>query len=267
MTAIASVHNPRVAAAAQLHRGGLRDQQRRFLVEGRQTVLEALASAAPLVDLFVGPQLDRPGALLDEARARGVPVRQATVAVLEHLTSTVTPQGVVGVCEYVDRPLADLPAGADLVVVLAEVRDPGNAGTILRSADAFGADAVVFSAASVDPYNPKTVRASAGSLFHLPIVRGATPEDVAKEARSRGLILLAAEARAERSVYDTDLTTPIALVFGNEAHGIGPEVRALVDGVVGVPIRRAESLNLAAAATVVLAEAARQRSARLAGRG
>ena len=182
------------------------------------------------MDLFVGPQLDRPGALLDEARARGVAVRQATVAVLEHLTSTVTPQGVVGVCEYVDRPLADLPAGADLVVVLAEVRDPGNAGTILRSADAFGADAVVFSAASVDPYNPKTVRASAGSLFHLPIVRGATPEDVAKEARSRGLILLAAEARAERSVYDTDLTTPIALVFGNEAHGIGPEVRALVDG-------------------------------------
>jgi TrmH family RNA methyltransferase len=262
VTAIASVRNPRVAAASQLQRGGLRDKQRRFLVEGRQTVLEALASGAPLVDLFVGPQLERPGSVLDEARTRRVPVHQATAPILEHLTSTVTPQGVVAVCEYLDLPLIDLPAEADLVVVLAEVRDPGNAGTILRSADAFGADAVVFSTASVDPYNPKTVRASAGSLFHLPIVRGATGEDVAREVRSRGLTLLATGARAERSVYDTDLTVPVALVFGNEAHGIGPGVRALVDGMIRVPIRRAESLNLAAAATVVLAEAARQRAAR-----
>jgi TrmH family RNA methyltransferase len=251
-----------VASAFQLQRGGLRDQQRRFLVEGRQTVLEALSSGAPLVELFVGPQLERPDPVLEQARSRGVPVHEATGSVLEHLTSTVTPQGVVGVCAYLDQPLAELPAEASLVVVLAEVRDPGNAGTILRSADAFGADAVVFSAASVDAYNPKTVRASAGSLFHLPIVRGNPIPDLALQARARGLALLATEARAERSVYETDLTGPIALVFGNEAHGIGPEVRAAVDGVVRVPIRRAESLNLAAAATVVLAEAARQRTPR-----
>jgi signal transduction histidine kinase len=146
------------------------------------------------------------------------------------------------------------------VPVLCAVRDPGNAGTVLRSADAAGADAIVFSDQSVDVYNSKTVRASAGSLFHLPVVRGATVEAAVAALRDRGFQVLAADADGETSVYDTDLSRPTAMLFGNEAWGLPHEVSALADATVRVPIQgKAESLNLAAAAALMLFESARQR--------
>ena len=120
--------------------------------------------------------------------------------------------------------------------VLVEVRDPGNAGTVLRSADASGAGAVVFTRGSVDVYNPKTVRATAGSLFHLPVVREADLEETLSVLRARGFAVLAADAEGPGSVFETDLSGPVAVLFGNEAHGLSPEVRALADATVRVPI-------------------------------
>ncbi len=176
------------------------------------------------------------------------------------LTSTVTPQGLLGVAAYLDTGLETLAADAGCVAILHSVRDPGNAGTILRSADAAGADAVVFSADSVDVYNPKTVRASAGSLFHLPIVRGVDTPAAVGALRERGMRVLAMDARGETDLYELDLSDPVAFLFGNEAWGLPEEVARLADATVRVPIQgRTESLNLAAAATVCLFEWNRQR--------
>jgi RNA methyltransferase, TrmH family len=178
--------------------------------------------------------------------------------VLERLATTETPQGVVGVCGEVDTDLDDVPLG--LACLLLEVQDPGNLGTVLRSADAAGASGVVVSTASVDLYNPKVVRASAGSLFHVPIVRDAAPSEAVEGLRDRGFRILAAVTEGAGSVYDQDLRGPALMMFGNEARGLPAELLDAADATVRVPIRgRAESLNLAAAATVMLFEAARQR--------
>jgi TrmH family RNA methyltransferase len=175
------------------------------------------------------------------------------------LAQTVTPQGLVGVAEVRSVSLAAvLDAAPKLVAVLAHARDPGNAGTILRTADAAGADAVVFPDESVDPYNPKCVRSTAGSLFHLPVVDGgAIPETVAA-LRTSGLRVLATSGTGQTELYDTDLRGPTAWLFGNEAHGLPDDVLALADERVRVPVYgRAESLNLGHAAAVCLYASAR----------
>jgi RNA methyltransferase, TrmH family len=183
---------------------------------------------------------------------------------MAELAQTVTPQGLLGVCRFVDVSLADLAAARPrLVAVLANVRDPGNAGTVLRTADAAGADGVIFTAASVDPYNSKCVRSSAGSLFHLPVVTGAEPAAAAAALRAAGLRVLAADGTAGH-VLDVEagpgLDAPTAWLFGNEAWGLPAGLLALADEAGAVPVYgRAESLNLAAAAAICLyASAARQ---------
>lgn len=194
-----------------------------------------------------------------EARAAGVPVSEITERAAELLSETVTPQGLVAVCDLVDVALADALTGRPrLVVVLAGVADPGNAGTVLRVADAAGADAVVFAGEAVDPHNGKSVRASTGSLFHLPVARAADVGEVFAACRAGGLRVVAADGSASATIDDADLSGPAAWVFGNEAHGLPAEFVAAADDVVRVPIYgAAESLNLATAAAVCLYAAAR----------
>jgi len=261
---ITSTQNKRVAAAVRLKKRALREKDRRFLVEGSQGVTEALGTPASLHEVFVlADRHPRLIAVRDLAGERGIPVHEVSPDVMAHLTSTVTPQGVVGVSAFVDVSLDVAGSAPGPVALLVEVRDPGNAGTILRSADAAGAGAVVFSTSSVDPYNPKAVRATAGSLFHVPVVRMADTPAAAAALRQAGRRILGADARGATSVYDADLHGPVAVVFGNEAHGLSEEARTEVDDTIRVPIAgRAESLNLAAAATVVLFEYARQRAER-----
>jgi TrmH family RNA methyltransferase len=177
---LTSAKNQKVVAAVRLKKRTLREEEHRFLVEGAQAVTEALAEDGRLLALFVSDELDP---LAVRARQTGVPVEQVSERVMERLTSTVTPQGVVGIAPFVDVGIDDLaPPGA--VAVLHDVRDPGNAGTILRSADAAGAAGVVFAGSSVDAYNPKGVRASAGSIFHVPVVRSVGTEDALTSLRS-----------------------------------------------------------------------------------
>ena len=165
-----------------------------------------------------------------------------------------TPQGLLAVCRLPAVELDEVfAAGPRVVAVLAHVRDPGNAGTVIRAADAAGADAVVVSEGSVDAYAPKVVRSTAGSLFHLPVVTGMPLAAVADRLRSRGLRILAADGTGDRTVDRIDLTAPHAWLFGNEAWGLRPEDLEMSDEVVRVPIHgRAESLNLAMAATICL---------------
>lgn len=262
---ITSPHNKRVATAVRLKKRAVREKDRLFLVEGAQGVGEAFAAGAGVREVFVTPvSEERLEDIIEAARSKGVAVHTVAGEVMAHLTSTVTPQGVLAVAEFVDVSLEDLEPEGGCIPLLVEVRDPGNAGTILRSADASGAAGVVFTRSSVDVYNPKAVRATAGSLFHVPVVRGEDVDGAVEHLRQRGVAILAAAADGEQSVYDVDLAGPTAVLFGNEARGLSSEARALADATVRIPImRRSESLNLAAAATLVLFEASRQRSGRV----
>jgi len=242
----------------KLRKRGLREDRRRFLVEGPQAVGEAL-KASGLEILFHIPEAGlHPH--VSAARERGVDVVEVDEGVVRALTSAVTPQGLVGVAPFLDAALDQLPDFLSLVVVLCAIRDPGNAGTVLRSADAAGADAVLFTSGSVDVYNPKAVRSSAGSLFHVPIVREADPENTFEMLRGRGLSIYAATADGEHDLFSMDLSGDVAFAFGNEAWGLPADVRDMTDATVRIPIaERAESLNLAAAATLCLFEVVRQR--------
>jgi RNA methyltransferase, TrmH family len=253
---LTSIRNPKVAAAARLKKRAFREQDRRFLVEGGQGVAEALREPARLEALFVADDVDPLGV---RAREAGLPVHHVSDELMHSLTSTVTPQGVLATAPFLDVGLDGLP-GEGCVVLLHEVRDPGNAGTVLRSADAAGAGGVVFTESSVDPYNPKSVRASAGSIFHLPVVRGASTPAAVSYLRSTGFRVVAMDAHGDADLYRADLGSPVAFLFGNEAHGLPREVLDLADGSVRVPhAGRAESLNLAAAASVCLFEWMRRR--------
>jgi RNA methyltransferase, TrmH family len=252
-----------VKAARQLGKRAFRERARLFLAEGPQAVREALARPDAVTELFVtGPGRARHQELADRAAAVGCVVHEVSTEVMAELAQTITPQGIVAVCRFVDVSLAALLSRAPrLVSVLVSVRDPGNAGTVVRTADAAGADGVVFTAASVDPYNAKCVRSSAGSLFHLPLVVGAALPDVITGLRAAGLQVLAADGSAS-GVLDgpdgPDLARPTAWLFGNEAWGLPASLLDLADAAVAVPIYgQAESLNLAAAAAVCLYASAR----------
>jgi len=239
-----------------------------FLAEGPQAVREAVPAGA-VRDLYgTAEALARHDDVVGGAMRRGVPVHACSEEVLTAMADTVTPQGLVAVCRPVDVPLsAVLARRPRLVAVLVEVRDPGNAGTVLRAADAAGADAVVLTAGSVDPYNPKCVRATAGSLFHLDVVTGVELPEAVDGLRGAGASVLATDGDGPDDLDDLAdaahegrgaLAGPVAWLFGTEASGLPPAARALADAVVRVPLHgRAESLNLATAAAVCLYAAAR----------
>ncbi|MFI6395752.1 TrmH family RNA methyltransferase [Nonomuraea sp. NPDC050547] len=257
---LTNIRAPRVKAARRLAKRSFRDQDRRFVAEGPQAVREALKLDGVTLELFATAEAEqRHPDLVDEALSRDLPVHRASGEVMAELSQTVTPQGLLAVCRFVHVPLEEALDGAPrLVAVLAHVRDPGNAGTVMRAADAAGADSVVFTDASVDPYNGKCVRASAGSLFHLPVVIGSPVAGAVQALKDKGLRVLAADGAGERTLDDVDLSGPTAWIFGNEAWGLPEEVRALADDVVRVPIYgQAESLNLATAAAVCLYASAR----------
>ncbi len=262
---LTSTRAPRVNAARRLVKRAFRDRDARFLAEGPQACREA-AAAGPgvLLELYLTAEAaDRHVGIVTAARAAGAEVVRASGEVVASLSGTVTPQGMVGVCARVGSTLPDLLATApQLVTVLAHARDPGNVGTVIRCSDAAGVGGVVLSDASVDPLNPKSVRASAGSIFHLPIVTGPTVASLIADLRAAGLAVLAADGAGERDLDDLvdagTLAAPTAWVFGNEAWGLPEATRALCDEVVRVPIHgRAESLNLATAAAVCLYASAR----------
>ncbi|GHE82242.1 RNA methyltransferase [Streptomyces longispororuber] len=267
-----SPRSPRVSGARRLGKRNFRGKERLFLAEGPQAVREAAGhrsgGAATLVELFTTVEAaERYADIVADARAAGARVHLADESVIADISTTVTPQGLVGVCRFLDVPFEEILAGRpQLVAVLAHVRDPGNAGTVLRCADAAGADAVVLTDASVDLYNPKAVRASVGSHFHLPVAVGVPVEQAVRGLKAAGVRVLAADG-AGTDDLDAELDkgtmgTETAWIFGNEAWGLPEETRALADAVVRVPIHgSAESLNLATAAAVCLYASARAQRA------
>jgi TrmH family RNA methyltransferase len=239
--------------------------ERAFVAEGTELLRTALAAGTTVESVYVSPEgageaeVQRVTQMAVKAGAR---LFTLGPGVLERVSDTVTPQPVLAVLpmlEHEGQPVAS-PQPGDLLVVLVDVRDPGNAGTVLRTADAAGARGVVFSGESVDPYNPKTVRASAGSIFHVPFWVQPDAPTVAAGLAEAGFRTLATTARAGEDYAALDWSVPTAVFFGNEAAGLDAEIAAATTGALAIPMEgKAESLNVGVACAVVCFEALRQR--------
>jgi RNA methyltransferase, TrmH family len=258
---LTSTRSARVTDVRHLHDRRHRAERGAFVVEGPQATREALT--AGITELYATEAaLERHADIARSARERGARVVTATDEVLAAMSETRQPQGLLAVCPLVTRSLAEVlaavldpAAGPALLVVLDGVSDPGNAGTIIRSADAMGAGGVVFTAGSVDPHNGKCVRSTAGSLFHLPIATGASAQDVMEACQASGVAVVLADAHGTDTLDRSAalLREPLAWVFGSEAHGVGAAWRGSASGVLRIPMTGdAESLNLAAAAAICL---------------
>jgi TrmH family RNA methyltransferase len=252
--------SPRVRGVAKLAKRDARSQTGLFLLEGPQAISEALRFRPELVvELYGTPTaLDR---YPEIAQAAGIDVEFVTEEVLDSMADTVTPQGIVAACKQFPTSVKDLFSGSPkLIAILEEVRDPGNAGTIIRAADAAGADGVILTGRSVDLYNPKVVRATTGSLFHLPVAMGVELDVVIERAHAAGMQVVAADIKGSDLLTarrDGILAQPTAWLFGNEARGLTDANYALADKAIAVPIYgAAESMNLATAASVCLYESA-----------
>lgn len=232
-----------------------------FLAEGPHAVTAARDAALAIREVFVTDEAaERDKALMRDLARAAVPLHSVTDRALRAVAETVTPQGIVAVVDI--PPPAALPDAPRLVAVLERCADPGNAGTVVRTADAVGADAVVLGSGSVDIWSGKCVRASAGSVCHLPVVTSSSAVDAVTSLRDRGCQIFATSADGQIDLDDlasgARLAAPTAWLFGSEAHGLGADLGSLVDGVVRIPIQsRAESLNLSAAVAICLYSSAR----------
>ena len=264
---VLTLDNPRaerVKKVAALAGRSARSRANALLVEGPQAVREAVAWVPERVrDLYVSPEaLERYRDIAADALTAGRWVHLASAQVMEAMSSDA--QGILAVVDEAGVSLDDvLAARPRLVAVMSNVRDPGNAGTVIRAADAAGADAVILAGECVDPSNPKVVRSSVGSLFHIPVVRSVPLADAVAELQQAGVQVLAADGAGtvelgDKGADDEALAVPTAWLLGNEAWGLSADERDLADGVVRIPIYgKAESLNLATAASVCLYASAR----------
>ena len=255
---IISVANEKVKYVRSLHRRRVRYRERHFVIEGVRLMEEAFRAGIMPALVFYSEGIDAipgGGELLVEARKRGLATFAVSENVMKALSDTVSPQGVLAVVPFVEL---DPPPSLSLALVVDRLRDPGNLGSILRSANAAGVEQVILAPKTVDPYNPKVVRGAMGAHFRLPIVALSWPE-IAETLTDIQVLL--ADARGERTCYEVDWTRPSALIIGGEAHGASREAAELAMATIAIPMHGgAESLNAAVAASVILFEAARQRS-------
>jgi RNA methyltransferase, TrmH family len=243
-----------VAAAVKLHRQIVRRRAARFLAEGPNLVEAALRRGLVSEVFATESAMNRFGGMLAD-----VPVHLVTERAAKALSETVTPVGLVAVCSVPEVRLADIVTNSPrLVAVAVEISEPGNAGTLIRIADAMGADAVVLAGNSVDPYNGKCLRASAGSIFSIPVVTEPDAAQAVSMLGQAGLQVVATTVDGEVSLDEADLSGPTGWLFGPEAHGLPPDLAEMATHRVHIPMPgRAESLNVAAAAAICLYQSAR----------
>ncbi|HEX2284778.1 MAG TPA: RNA methyltransferase [Mycobacterium sp.] len=243
-----------MAAAVKLHRHVGRRRAARFLAEGPNLVEAALRRGLVSEVFVTEAAMDHFGSMLTD-----VPVHLVTERAAKALSDTVTPVGLVAVCSVPEVSLADVVADQPrLVAVAVEISEPGNAGTLIRVADAMGADAVVLAGHSVDPYNGKCLRASAGSIFTIPVISDADAAAAVRALGEAGLRVLATTVDGEITLDDVELSGATAWLFGPEAHGLPTELAEMATARVRIPMPgHAESLNVASAAAICLYQSAR----------
>lgn len=267
MEVISGVNNPRVKAAAELKQKKYREEKGLFLVEGLRAVEEAVAYG-DVASLFVisGQESERQKKVLQQAAEKGVALYQVDEKIMHKISDTKTPQGIVAVVRMPPDDLCRLQPAAGTaedtapVLILDRIRDPGNVGTIIRTADAVGALGVILLAGSVDAYSPKVVRASMGSIFHLPLVQGIEPEAALTWCMRYGYTTAAASLTVAEELYKVDLSQKMAFILGNEANGVSTALQETAAMRLYIPMPgKAESMNVAMAAGVILFESLRQR--------
>jgi len=258
--AITSPANPKIKELLLVKR---KPSYEGFLIEGPNLLEMALSSGAGIKRVFLTEEFrskPKNRALIKALLKKESEIHEITGQLMDKLAETETPQGVIAVAGVEKKSLESITfRGNPFLVVADEIKEPGNLGAIIRTADAAGADAVIKLPGTCNPLSPKTLRASAGSFFNLPVIEADTKK-LLPWLKGKGIKLCGTDSRAEASLYETDLKGPVAFVFGEEAHGLSPQLREKADLLVRVPILgRAESLNVAAACAVVLYEAVRQR--------
>jgi RNA methyltransferase, TrmH family len=264
---ITSRANPRIKEIRLLKQGKHRRERGEFFVEGARWLEEVLQSPGPIVNVVWSPRLletPRGPELLRRIQeqtpeGKWLPV---TDAIMESLSETKSHQGVLAVLKMREPSWEDLLQREGLIVILHELQDPGNLGTIFRVAEAAGAAGLVLSQGALDPYNPKVVRASMGSLLRLPFLLHQNMDDALKMLRSRGYRILVADAHAGLPFWNIDFSSPTAILLGQEGAGIPPSLIQAADETFSIPMKPpVESLNVGMAAGLVLYEALRQRKA------
>jgi len=265
-----SKSNPRVKLIRRLNRRRTREQEGKFLVEGIRLLEEALRENWPLRQVIYTAELTanpRGAGLLEALAQQGVPAEPVDEELFAELAETETPQGIIAVAAMAGRPISDLQlilnGEPDLLVLVDGVRDPGNLGTIIRCADAYGAGGVLLLKGTVDPYNPKTIRATMGAIFRVPLLSVENSEHLAEAWKAGGWKLVAGDPAADKLIHHCDLTGRVILAVGGEADGFSGNLGSFLDETVRIPMPgRAESLNAGVAAGIMLYEAVRQRMSR-----
>lgn len=256
---LTGLQNPLVKAAAELKQKKYRQQRGVFLAEGLRTVEEAVAFKAAQQIFYTATEDERTLRLLEQAALMQLKLSCVSEAVMKKIADTETPQGIIAVCRMQEQPLEKLLASGKLLLVLDRVGDPGNIGTMLRTADAAGVGGIILLKGSADIYAPKTVRASMGSLFHVPVLSGVAEQPFIDEAQRAGYQLLVTALDGADNLYQADLGGRLAFVMGNEAGGVSASLLRQADKRVFIPMRgHAESLNVAMAAGIVMFEAMRR---------
>ncbi|MBL0386353.1 RNA methyltransferase [Tumebacillus sp. ITR2] len=263
MEQIISTKNNKVKQWASLKQKKFRNSTGLYLLEGVRLVEEAIDAGAPVVEILISgdPQSGRFDRIITGATGLGVELYEVSESVLEHVADTQSPQGVIAVVKKSEGDAFAFVANKEkpLYLLLDGIQDPGNLGTMIRTADAVGATGVFVGASCVDVYNPKVVRATMGSMFHLPVFDVELKELLPK-LKELGVSVVGTAVDTDQTVFAADFGGAVALVIGSEAHGVSDEIAGLVDTQVMLPMPgKAESLNAAIAASVMLYEALRQR--------
>ena len=242
-------------------RRGQRREENAFLLEGTRALSDAVEAGAPIEELFVADELAG-DPLVERAMSIGATVYMVGWPIVKAISDSVSPQGMIGVVGSPLRSLADISVRSGLLIVLEGVSDPGNVGTLIRTAAAADADGVILAEGSADPLNPKTARASAAALFATTLVADVPVLEALERARSLGYSLIGADSSGATSIYDSDLTSPIAVVLGNESWGLPQDRHSSLDRLLSIPMPGSvESLNVATAGSIFIFEALRQRRA------
>ena len=257
---LTGLQNPVVKAAAELKQKKYRTQNGLYLAEGLRTAEEAVAYKAVETLFYVATDDDRTMRLLEDAAMQNIKLVCVNENVMKKIADTETPQGIIAVCKMRQPKLETLLAGGKMLLVLDRVGDPGNIGTMLRTADAAGIGGLVLLKGCADIYSPKTVRSSMGSLFHIPVLSGVSEQEFVSAAKKAGYDLLVTCLDGADNLYKADLSGRIAFVMGNEAGGVSETLLEKADKRVYIPMAgRAESLNVAMAAGIVMFEALRRK--------
>lgn len=256
---LTGLQNPLVKAAAELKQKKYRQQRGEFLAEGLRTVEEAVAFKAAQQIFYTATEDERTLQLLEQVASMQLKLTCVSEAVMKKIADTETPQGIIAVCRMQEQPLEQLLASGKLLLVLDRVGDPGNIGTMLRTADAAGVGGIILLKGTADIYAPKTVRSSMGSLFHVPVLSGVAEQEFIDNAKKAGYQLLVTALDGADNLYQADLKGRLAFVMGNEAGGVSASLLQQADKRVFIPMRgKAESLNVAMAAGIVMFEAMRR---------